>query len=78
MEKSRVTLTAGEAADYLGISYWLLLKMCKQKELPHIRAGSRVLFRKETLDLWLRNRESASTQVTETSTSYGKLRKLEV
>lgn len=54
-------MTAKEAAQYLGISYWLLLEMTKRHEIPFISAGSRKLFRRETLELWLENREKLST-----------------
>ena len=53
----RSTLTAKEAAKYLGISYWLCLEMAKRGEIPHIRAGSRVLFRRESLDGWMDEQE---------------------
>lgn len=58
----RMTLTAKEAANFLGLSYWLILEMCKRKKLPHVKAGSRVLFRRETLVLWLENQEKLSIQ----------------
>lgn len=53
-------MTAKDAADYLGCSYWLLLELVKRQEIPYIKMGNRKLFRKETLDLWLNNRESTS------------------
>ena len=51
------TLSAKEAATYLGISYGLILELAKRKEIPHIRAGARVLFRQSTLDEWMEKRE---------------------
>lgn len=62
------TMTAKEASDqYFGgtISYWKLLKMAKTGIIPHIRVGSRFLFRKETLDEWLSTQENASVSVNE-------------
>lgn len=56
----RSTLKAKEAAGYLGISYWLILEMAKRGEIPHIRAGSRVLFRRESLDGWMDEQEQAN------------------
>lgn len=41
------TLSAREAAKYIGISYWLILEVVKRKEIPCIRVGSRVLFRRD-------------------------------
>ena len=56
------TLKAKEAAAYLGVSYWLLLEMAKRGEVPHIRAGKLVLFRKEALDDWMRQQEQLSVR----------------
>ena len=56
---ARSTLRAKEAATYLGISYWLVLEMAKRGEIPHIRAGNRVLFRRESLDRWMTQQEQA-------------------
>ena len=58
----RSTLKAREAAAYLGVSYWLLLEMAKRGEVPHIRAGKLVLFRKEALDDWMRQQERLSVR----------------
>ena len=30
----RTTLTAKEAAEYLGISYWLITQLVKRKQIP--------------------------------------------
>lgn len=56
------TLKAREAAKYLNISYWKILDMAKKNEIPHIRIGKLVLFRRETLDSWLAHREAASVK----------------
>ena len=56
----RSTLKAREAAAYLGVSYWLLLEMAKRGEVPHIRAGRLVLFRKEALDRWMDEQERSN------------------
>lgn len=41
----RTTLTAKEAAEYLGISYWFVTQLVKRRQLPCIRIGNRLLFR---------------------------------
>jgi excisionase family DNA binding protein len=56
----RITLSAREAAEFLGISYWMILELVKQKRLPCVKVGNRKLFRKETLTLWLDNMERES------------------
>lgn len=40
----RTTLTAKEAAEYLGISYWLITQLVRRKQIPCSRVGKRILF----------------------------------
>jgi len=54
------TMTAREAATFLGISTWLLYELVKRKEIPCAKAGRRVLFRRQTLLQWLEAQEKAS------------------
>lgn len=70
----RTTLTATEAAKYLGISYWLLTRLCKQKQVPHFKISSRLFFRREKLDDWMTNQEFMSLQ--QETTGYGRLRQI--
>lgn len=71
------TLSGKEAAKYLGISYWLILDLAKRNQIPCIHAGTRVLFRKETLDLWMQNQEIKSMQPAAIDpVGYGTLRKV--
>ena len=53
---TRTTLTMKETAEYLGVSYWLV----KRKQIPCSRVGGKVLFRKEVLDSYLKQKEEAS------------------
>ena len=54
----RTTLTAKEAAEYLGISYWLITQLVKRKEIPCSRVGKRILFRKEDLDIYISKKKT--------------------
>ena len=56
----RTTLTAKEAADYLGISYWLITQLVRRKQIPCARVGGRVLFRVKALDEYLSAKEEKS------------------
>lgn len=56
----RTTLTAKEAAEYLGISYWLITQLVRRKQIPCSRVGKRILFRKEALDIYLSKQEQDS------------------
>lgn len=58
----RTTLTAKEAAEYLGISYWLITQLVKRKQIPCSRVGKRILFRKEALDIYLSQKENDSLE----------------
>ena len=54
-----VVFDAKEAAAYLRISYWSTVTRAKKGLIPSFTIGSRVLFRKDTLDEWMRTREQA-------------------
>ena len=56
----RTTLTMKEAAEYLGISYWLVNQLVRRKQIPCARVGGRVLFRVQALDEYLKNMELQS------------------
>lgn len=58
----RTTLTAKEAAEYLGISYWLITQLVRRKQIPCSRVGKRILFRKEALDIYLSKKENNSLE----------------
>lgn len=73
---SRTTLTAKEAAEYLGISYWFVTQLVKRKKLPCIRLGNRLLFRVETLQQYLDKLENESIYDEESNNEYGRLRKI--
>jgi excisionase family DNA binding protein len=75
-EPLRVTLTAKEAAAILGFSYWKLLEMAKAKQVPHIRVGNRVLFRRDSLEMWLDEQEAASIAKPKPVAATGKIRRL--
>jgi excisionase family DNA binding protein len=74
----RKTLTAKEAANLLGLSYWSLLEIAKRKEIPHIRAGKRVLFRLESLEHWMDQQEMNSIRKSEKIETNGTLRKVDI
>lgn len=56
----RITLTMKEAAEYLGISYWLINQLVRKKEIPCSKVGGKFLFRVQVLDEYLRNKEQQS------------------
>lgn len=42
-----------EAAKYLGISYWLIRKLVREKKIPFYKIASKTLFTREILDDYL-------------------------
>ena len=56
----RTTLTMKEAAEYLGISYWLINQLVRRKEIPCSKVGVKFLFRVQALDEYLSSKEKAS------------------
>ena len=56
----RTTLTMKEAAEYLGISYWLINQLVRRKEIPCSKVGGKLLFRVQVLDEYLSSKEQES------------------
>ena len=56
----RTTLTMKEAAEYLGISYWLINQLVRRTELPCSKVGVKFLFRVQVLDEYLSSKEQES------------------
>ena len=56
----RTTLTLKEAAEYLGVSYWLINQLVRRKEIPCSKVGGKFLFRVKVLDEYLSSKEQES------------------
>ena len=56
----RTTLTMKEAAEYLGISYWLINQLVRQKQIPCSKVVGKYLFRVQVLDEYLNKKEQDS------------------
>ena len=56
----RTTLTMKEAAEYLGISYWLVNQLVRKKQIPCCKVGGKYLFRVQALDEHLKDMEQQS------------------
>ena len=56
----RTTLTMKEAAEYLGISYWLINQLVRRKQIPCSKVGGKFLFRIQALDEYLNRKEKES------------------
>jgi len=58
----RETITASEAAKLLGLSEWSVYDLARRREIPHVRIGRRVLFRRSSILGWLEAQETASVK----------------
>ena len=56
----RTTLTMKEAAEYLGVSYWLINQLVRRKQIPCSKVGGKYLFRVQVLDKYLNKKEQDS------------------
>lgn len=56
----RTTLTVKEIAEYLGLSVDLIYKLVRQKQIPHIKIGARILFKLSSIEKWLSELEEES------------------
>jgi len=56
----RTTLTMKEAAEYLGISYWLNNQLVRRREIPCSKVGGKFLFRVQVLNEYLNSKERES------------------
>ena len=56
----RTTLTMKEAAEYLGISYWLVNQLVRKKQIPCCKVGGKYLFRVQALNEYLEDMEKQS------------------
>lgn len=53
--KEKRALDSVEAAQYLGISYWLIRKLVREKKIPYYKIESKTLFTKEILDKYIQD-----------------------
>ncbi|CDQ20990.1 helix-turn-helix domain-containing protein [Halobacillus karajensis] len=55
MERSKITIK--EFSEYMGISIDLAYKLCREREVPHVRIGRRILLDKNSVDRWFQGKE---------------------
>jgi len=63
---NKTVMTAKEASiDYFEntISYWKLLELAKAGKIPYFKIGSRILFKRESLDNWISDLEKDQIQI---------------
>jgi excisionase family DNA binding protein len=56
----KTRMLPADAADYLMISIDKLYQMCRMKQIPHYKIGSRYFFTEEAISEWIREQERKS------------------
>ncbi|ASN05788.1 helix-turn-helix domain-containing protein [Virgibacillus necropolis] len=59
----RQTLTVREVADYLGLHTDIIYAMVKEKQIPHLKIRRRILFTKQSIDLWIQDQEHTNPRI---------------
>jgi len=49
----RTTFTVLEVAGYIGVSRDFVYSLVARNEIPHIRIGSRIVFKRTSIDSWM-------------------------
>lgn len=52
--EEKIALNVNEAAALIGVSPTTIYKMVENKEIPHTRVRSRIIFHRSVIDAWLR------------------------
>lgn len=58
----RIALSPSEAGELVGLSRKSIDKAIENGELPYLKAGSRTIIRRLSLDAWLEHKEAARSQ----------------
>ena len=56
-------MTAGELSEYLRCSVSMVRRLVSRSEIPHIRVGRLVRFRRSEVDAWLSGRQGGTGSV---------------
>ena len=55
-------MSVKEAAPYIGASEYKLREMVRMKQIPAYKVGSRIYFRKDSIDAWITQQERENCQ----------------
>ncbi|WP_312647533.1 helix-turn-helix domain-containing protein [Aminipila sp.] len=56
-----IVFDSHEAAEYLHIHYDTVIKSARRGEIPHFKVGRKLLFRKESIDEFIRQQEEGDS-----------------
>lgn len=54
---TKITLDVKEVAQLIGVSSNSIYTMVAQKQIPHVRVRSRVLFHRDVIESWVRGEQ---------------------
>lgn len=55
--ENNIIFNIEEVAQYLKCSISCVRSLVRKKEIPYFRIGNRLNFKKDTIDMWIRNQE---------------------
>jgi len=61
-KKERILISVNEAAQMLNLSKSYLYRETRNRTMPHVRIGSRILFRIEDLNSWIEQQNQPALQ----------------
>ncbi|MFD1708915.1 helix-turn-helix domain-containing protein [Siminovitchia sediminis] len=53
----RKALDTREVAELLGVSKFLIYRLVREKQIPFVRIGTRLIYRKNSIEKWLNELE---------------------
>ena len=56
----RKLMSVKEMASYLGVHLDTVYKMARANEIPHFRISSKILFSKDAVDAWIKEKQEQS------------------
>ncbi|WP_306431041.1 helix-turn-helix domain-containing protein [Paenibacillus sp. XY044] len=54
IDKMKSVFSVSDLSNYLGISRDSVYSMVREKQIPHFRVRRRILFHRETIEIWIR------------------------
>jgi excisionase family DNA binding protein len=61
-ENGRLLLDADQAAELLGLTRKQIYKLAREHQIPHLKVGRYLKFRRESLEAWIREQEIGATR----------------
>lgn len=54
-QEDSTTMNVPEVADYIGCSTSMVRKLIRKKAIPFYKVGTKIIFKKSVIDMWISN-----------------------